>query len=156
MPLSILRVENLEEKRDRDGFEKISTRRSTESESAVATNTSSFEMNDFKLPQNFPQDLLLICDLIGVPTDSDAPPLSPRIPVVVQTDDDIDSSDSEIASEDEIEAELIPVNYADNLQGHKAMHVLLSSPSATLTDSIVQYHQTLILIQIQIQSLSLA
>ena len=107
-------------------------------------------MKGFKLPQNFPQDLLLICDIVGVP--ADAPPLSPGIPAVVQTDDGIDSSDSEIASEDEIEAELIPVNYADDLQRHKAMHVLLSPPSNTLTDSTVQHHRTQI--QIQIQGLS--
>jgi H/ACA ribonucleoprotein complex non-core subunit NAF1 len=109
-------------------------------------------MNGFKLPQNFPQDLLLICDLIGVPTDP--PPLSPRISAVVQLTDDngIDSSDSEIASEDEIEAELIPVGYEDDLKGPRAMHVFLSSLSMPLTDSIVQCRQT----QIQIQSRRLA
>jgi H/ACA ribonucleoprotein complex non-core subunit NAF1 len=77
-------------------------------------------MNDFKLPQTISQDLLLIRDLIGVPP-------NPWIPTVVQKDDSIDSSDSEIASEDEIEAELIPLSSEEELGGFKAVHVPLSS-----------------------------
>jgi H/ACA ribonucleoprotein complex non-core subunit NAF1 len=84
-------------------------------------------MNDFKLPQTIPQDLLLIRNLIGVP--SDAPPLNPRFPRAVRAadSDNIDSSDSEIASEDEIEAELILFNSEEELRGTKAVHVSLSS-----------------------------
>lgn len=113
-------------------------------------------MNGFKLPQNTPQDLLLILNLIGVP--SDVPPLtgSPQIvkSAVVQTDDsDIASSDSEIASEDEIEADLIPVNYEDELQESKTMHVVRLLPSTSLTVSTVQCR---ILIGIRTQTWSLS
>jgi H/ACA ribonucleoprotein complex non-core subunit NAF1 len=83
-------------------------------------------MNAFKLPQSIPQDLLLICDLIGV--SNDAPSLNHPSSTAVRTDDSIDSSDSEIASEDEIEAVLIPVNDEDRLQGSKSMHVASFSP----------------------------
>lgn len=78
-------------------------------------------MNGFKLPQDISQDLLLISDLIGV--SSDVPPLSPRISIEVQPDDSVDSSDTEIASEDEIQADLIPVNHEGELQGLQTMHV---------------------------------
>jgi hypothetical protein len=111
------------------------TKKKTDASYGRSTNTAShppsrqgFKMNGFKLPQSIPQDLLLICDLI-----SDPLPHSPRHFTVIQTDDSktddsIDSSDSEIASEDEIEAVLIPLNDEDELQGSKAMHVPLSSP----------------------------
>ncbi|KAF9015704.1 Gar1/Naf1 RNA binding region-domain-containing protein [Cyathus striatus] len=64
-------------------------------------------MASFKVPTTIPQDLLLISDIIGVPSISP----SPQPP-----HDDIDSSDSEAenASEDEIEAVLLPSNQ-DNI-----------------------------------------
>jgi H/ACA ribonucleoprotein complex non-core subunit NAF1 len=114
-------------------------------------------MNGFKLPQNTPQDLLLILDLIGVPR-SDVPPLTSSSQIVksavVQTDD-IDSSDSEIASEDEIEADLIPINYEDELQEPKTMHVVRLFPFTLLTVSTVWCHQILAGTRTQAQTQSL-
>lgn len=52
-------------------------------------------MDGFKVPQNVPQDLLLIQEFIGV---QNPPP---------QLEDEIDSSDSGTVSEDEIAADLI-------------------------------------------------
>lgn len=54
-------------------------------------------MDGFKVPQNIPQDLLLIQEFIGVPNPTPEP----------QQEDDIDSSDSETVSEDEVAADLI-------------------------------------------------
>ena len=54
-------------------------------------------MDGFKVPQNIPQDLLLIQEFIGVPNPTSEP----------QQEDDIDSSDSETVSEDEVAADLI-------------------------------------------------
>jgi H/ACA ribonucleoprotein complex non-core subunit NAF1 len=55
---------------------------------------------DFVVPNVVPQDLLLIRDIIGAP---EPPPKKP-VPIF---DDNIDSSDSENGSEDEIEADLV-------------------------------------------------
>ena len=56
-------------------------------------------MDRFKVPQNIPQDLLLIQEFIGVPNPTPSP----------QQEDEINSSDndSETVSEDEIAADLI-------------------------------------------------
>jgi H/ACA ribonucleoprotein complex non-core subunit NAF1 len=75
-------------------------------------------MDVFKKPLDLPQDLLLIQDLIGVP-DTRPPPPPPQIPKVEAhtestDDDDISSSDSDVASEDEIEAELVGGQDKDN------------------------------------------
>ncbi|KAG5647738.1 hypothetical protein DXG03_008461 [Asterophora parasitica] len=67
-------------------------------------------MDAFKVPHNIPQDLLLIHDLIGVPTPPPPSALRPQKIVEDASDDCIDSSDSEIASEDEIEADLTAIN----------------------------------------------
>ena len=61
-------------------------------------------MDGFKVPQNIPQDLLLIQEFIGVPNSTPKP----------QQEDDIDSSDSETVSEDEIAADLIKGTDDDN------------------------------------------
>ena len=61
-------------------------------------------MNGFKVPQNIPQDLLLIQEFIGVPNPTPEP----------QQEDDIDSSDSETVSEDEIAADLIKETDEEN------------------------------------------
>ena len=61
-------------------------------------------MDGFKVPQNIPQDLLLIQEFIGVPNPIPKP----------QQEDDIDSSDSETVSEDEIAADLIKGTDDDN------------------------------------------
>ncbi|KAG5637656.1 hypothetical protein H0H81_003733 [Sphagnurus paluster] len=69
-------------------------------------------MDAFKLPQNIPQDLLLIHDLIGVT----APPVRMIRPEkIADSDDCIDSSDSDNASEDEIAADLTALNDEDEL-----------------------------------------
>lgn len=91
-------------------------------------------MNGFKLPQDISQDLLLISDLIGV--SSDVPPLSPRISIEVQPDDSVDSSDTEIASEDEIQADLIPVNHEGELQGLQTIPVSDSSSESESGSSV--------------------
>lgn len=80
-------------------------------------------MDTFKVPQNIPQDLLLIHDIIGVLAPELPPPPSIKSQKVVQLaeDDSIDSSDSEIASEDEIEADLIPVHDED--ENSKPMYI---------------------------------
>lgn len=54
-------------------------------------------MDGFKVPQNVPQDLLLIQEFIDVPNPTPNP----------QQEDEIDSSGSETVSEDEIAADLI-------------------------------------------------
>lgn len=61
-------------------------------------------MDGFKLPGSIPQDLLLIHDLVA---ESLPPP--PTAPTKLQEEDCIDSSgdETDIASEDEIEAELL-------------------------------------------------
>ena len=64
-----------------------------------------YTMDGFKVPQNIPQDLLLIQEFIGVPP---PPPPNP------QQEDEIDSSDSETVSEDEIAADLIKGTDEDN------------------------------------------
>ena len=61
-------------------------------------------MDRFKEPQNIPQDLLLIQEFIDVPHPT------PKL----QQEDEIDSSDSETVSEDEIAADLIPGTDEDN------------------------------------------
>ena len=61
-------------------------------------------MDGFKVPQNIPQDLLLIQEFIGVPNATPKP----------QQEDEIDSSDSETISEDEIAADLIKGTDEDN------------------------------------------
>ena len=61
-------------------------------------------MDGFKVPQNIPQDLLLIQEFIGVPNPAPKP----------QQEDDIDSSDSETVSEDEIAADLIKETDEEN------------------------------------------
>lgn len=67
-------------------------------------------MDNFKVPQNIPQDLLLISEFIDIPDEK------PKNLVVKQQDDDIDSSGSESnASEDEIEADLIAVEDEDSV-----------------------------------------
>jgi hypothetical protein len=67
-------------------------------------------MNNFKVPQKIPQDLLLISEFIDVPDEK------PKNMVVKQQDDDIDSSGSDSnASEDEIEADLIAVEDEDSM-----------------------------------------
>ena len=67
-------------------------------------------MNNFKVPQNIPQDLLLISEFIDVPEEK------PKNLVTKQQDDDIDSSGSDSnASEDEIEADLIAVEDEDSV-----------------------------------------
>lgn len=53
----------------------------------------------FLVPNSISQDLLLIRDIIGIPEPPEQLPL----------EDNIDSSDSEVASEDEVEADLIKV-----------------------------------------------
>lgn len=79
-------------------------------------------MDAFKIPQNIPQDLLLIHDIIGVsvPEYILASAKSQK-PLDLSEDDCIDSSDSDNASEDEIEADLIPIHEED--EGHKSAHV---------------------------------
>ena len=63
-------------------------------------------MSDFQVPVHLPQDLLLIHDLVG---ELEVPkPIVPnprKLPTLVN--DCIDSSDSENASEDEVEADLV-------------------------------------------------
>lgn len=60
------------------------------------------------MPQNIPQDLLLISGFIDIPDGK------PKKLLVKQQDDDIDSSGSDSnASEDEIEADLIAVEDED-------------------------------------------
>ena len=54
-------------------------------------------MDGFKVPQNIPQDLLLIQEFIDVPNPTPTP----------QQEDEIDSSDNETVSEDEIAADLM-------------------------------------------------
>ena len=54
-------------------------------------------MDGFKVPHNIPQDLLLIQEFIGVPKPTPKP----------QQEDEIDSSDNETVSMDEIAADLI-------------------------------------------------
>ena len=72
-------------------------------------------MDGFKVPQNIPQDLLLIQEFISVPPTPN--PLQ---------EDDIDSSDSETVSEDEIAADLIAdATDEDNLT--KTVYVFSSS-----------------------------
>lgn len=67
-------------------------------------------MDNFKVPQHIPQDLLLISEFIDVPDEK------PKKLVVKQQDDDIDSSGSDSnASEDEIEADLIAVEDEDSV-----------------------------------------
>jgi hypothetical protein len=61
-------------------------------------------MDGFKVPQNIPQDLLLIQEFIGVPNPTPKP----------QQEDEIDSSDGETVSEDEIAADLIKGTDEDN------------------------------------------
>ena len=61
-------------------------------------------MDGFKVPQNTPQDLLLIQEFIGVPNPIPKP----------QQEDEIDSSDSETVSEDEIAPDLIKEKEDDN------------------------------------------
>lgn len=61
-------------------------------------------MDGFKVPQNIPQDLLLIQEFIGLPIPTPKP----------QQEDEIDSSDSETVSEDEIAADLIKGTDEDN------------------------------------------
>ena len=62
---------------------------------------------DFKVPSTVPQDLLLIQDLIGT-----LPPLNisqKRVPDSPDSSDDsIASTESEVESEDEVEAGLAP------------------------------------------------
>ena len=58
-------------------------------------------MDGFKVPHNIPQDLLLIQEFIGVPPKP-------------QQEDEIDSSDSETVSEDEVVADLIKGTDKDN------------------------------------------
>lgn len=67
-------------------------------------------MDGFKIPVNIPQDLLLIHELIGTPEVQDV--LKSVIPIVdkVDADEDIESSGSEVASEDEIDAVLKAVD----------------------------------------------
>lgn len=78
-------------------------------------------MDEFKVPQSIPQDLLLIHDIIGITKNT--PVLTPSQKLVVSsTKDSIDSSDDdENASEDEIEADLI---VAEDDEAPKPMHVL--------------------------------
>lgn len=60
---------------------------------------------DFKVPSTVPQDLLLIQDLIGT-----IPPLTLSAKHVPDdsSDDSIASTDGEVESEDEVEADLAP------------------------------------------------
>lgn len=58
---------------------------------------------DFKVPSTIPQDLLLIQDLIG-----DPPPTAVAEHRPDSSDDDIASTDGEVESEDEVEADLAP------------------------------------------------
>lgn len=62
---------------------------------------------DFKVPSTVPQDLLLIQDLIGI-----IPPLTvsaKHVPDSLDSSDDsIASTDGEVESEDEVEADLAP------------------------------------------------
>ena len=115
----------------------------------AAISPTGLEMSSFRSPQTIPQDLLLIRNFIDVPNDTLQ--LSPQMSTVVQTDD-IDSSDSENVSEDEIEADLIPVNGEDELQGPKETHVLLSSALFRSYNSTVHCRQT----RVRIQTRSLA
>ncbi|KAG6814151.1 hypothetical protein H0H92_002146 [Tricholoma furcatifolium] len=62
-------------------------------------------MDAFKIPPTIPQDLLLIHDIIGVP--STVPSSNIVKKAVEAADDSIDSSGSELESEDEIEADLM-------------------------------------------------
>lgn len=71
-------------------------------------------MNDFKIPQTFPQDLLLIQELVDIP-------LLPKKPVPlshIPANDDISSSggesEDEVASEEEIAADLAKGNATDD------------------------------------------
>jgi H/ACA ribonucleoprotein complex non-core subunit NAF1 len=69
-------------------------------------------MDGFKVPQSIPQDLLLIQEYIGVPSPLPVPKKL-ETDVDVDDDDDISSSDedseeeTDIASEEEIAADLI-------------------------------------------------
>ncbi len=76
--------------------------------------TYTTSMNDFKVPQTFPQDLLLIQELVDIPLlPEKSLPLS-HIP----DDDDIRSSggesEDEIASEEEIATDLAKRNATDD------------------------------------------
>ena len=54
-------------------------------------------MDEFKVPHNIPQDLLLIQEFIAIPKSTQQ----------TQQEDEIDSSDNETVSEDEVAADLI-------------------------------------------------
>ena len=58
-------------------------------------------MAGFKFPQDIPQDLLLIQELVGGAASAHTTSLQ------IERDEDIDSSASEIDSQDEIEAQLL-------------------------------------------------
>ena len=65
-------------------------------------------MDVFKIPNDIPQDLLLIQDIVGVPVVEPAPSLQVSPANVSATnDDDSSGPDSNVPSEDEIHAELI-------------------------------------------------
>ena len=70
---------------------------------------------EFKVPQNIAQDLLLIQGFIGVP--NPAPNPAPK-----SQEDDIDSSDSETISEDEVAADLIAADEDDSTKTTAKMY----------------------------------
>jgi hypothetical protein len=67
-------------------------------------------MTTFKVPQDLPQDLLLISEFIDVP---EAQPQNQPKSTTEDDDDDIASSDSGIESEEEIEKDLTALRYED-------------------------------------------
>ncbi|KIJ66237.1 hypothetical protein HYDPIDRAFT_26605 [Hydnomerulius pinastri MD-312] len=61
----------------------------------------------FKIPSSIPQDLLLIQDLVGTPPPRSVTPKCHEDPSD-SSDDSIASTDNEVDSEDEVEADLLP------------------------------------------------
>ncbi|KAJ7293014.1 Gar1/Naf1 RNA binding region-domain-containing protein [Mycena rebaudengoi] len=83
---------------------------------------------DFVVPNVVPQDLLLIRDIIGAP---EPPPKKP-VPIF---DDNIDSSDSENGSEDEIEADLVKMEDPEVPKPQTAYRQHSSAPSDSTSES---------------------
>ncbi|KAG6889985.1 hypothetical protein C0995_012945 [Termitomyces sp. Mi166 len=75
-------------------------------------------MDLFKVPETIPQDVLLIHDIIGVPSVANrVASVKPHHVVEVNDDSDcIDSSDNENGSEAEIEADLTAIDNEDDVQ----------------------------------------
>jgi len=95
-------------------------------------------MNDFKVPQTFPQDLLLIQELVDIPLLPKKPLPFSRVP----DDDDISSSggesEDEVASEEEIAADLAKGNATDD----ETSQQYVDSTLFVLSDSFLQQSRT--------------